>query len=216
MSGVRPLLLHTGSAATEAAFRQGAPGRRLLHLATHGWADYTIETLPMDKHGTTSAETIVLPDNTQSVTTIRSRLISTHAGSLDGRDDGVLTALEVSSLDLHGVDLVVLSGCDTVGTRRAGDAAIGLFRAFREAGATAVVASLVAVPDEPTAGLMTRFYQKLATSNDPAIALREAALEMKRGGSSPFVWAGFVAYSPRRAENPTPDDEGFSRDYLSR
>lgn len=208
MPGVRPLLLHTGSAATEASFRNDAPGRWLLHLATHGWVHYAVESLPMDKHGTPSAETI-----DAYLTTLNPSLHSGLAlspptqGSLDGRNDGVLTALEVSSLDLRGVNLVVLSGCDTVGAPAAGDAAIGLFRAFREAGAAAVVASLSPVADEPTADLMVRFYQKLATSNHPAVALRAAALEIKRDGLHPFFWASFVAYSSGRAENRASDDK---------
>jgi hypothetical protein len=117
-----------------------------------------------------------------------------------GLSDGYLTALEISSLDLEGVDLVVLSGCDTAGRPRGGDGVVGLVRAFREAGAHSVVASLFLVLDTPaTVEMIRRFHEYARNSrSDYPLALRRAALELKAQGQDASIWAPFVAYGAVR------------------
>jgi CHAT domain-containing protein len=79
-----------------------------------------------------------------------------------GHDDGILTALKVAELDLSGVELAVLSACETgLGEVAGGEGLLGLQRAFQVAGAHSVVASLWKVGDEPTRALMARFYENL-------------------------------------------------------
>jgi CHAT domain-containing protein len=77
-------------------------------------------------------------------------------------EDGLLTAEDVTGLDLLDTDLVVLSACETgVGEVHVGEGVMGLRRAFILAGARTVVFSLWKVPDLPTAVLMERFYTNL-------------------------------------------------------
>jgi CHAT domain-containing protein len=114
--------------------------------------------------------------------------------------DGILTALEVTALDLRGTDLVVLSACDTsLGTPARGQELLGLRWAFAYAGAKNLVTSLWSVPDAETAALMTQFYTALWERglSVPA-ALSAAQLEMlkaarARGDSAPHTWGAFVA-----------------------
>jgi hypothetical protein len=98
------------------------------------------------------------------------------------KDDGILTALEVSALDLSQVDAAVLSACETgLGEVAGGEGLFGLQRAFQVAGARTVVASLWKVPDAATAQLMQRFYTNLWEKKMPKLeALREAQLWMLR------------------------------------
>lgn len=96
--------------------------------------------------------------------------------------------------------LVVLSACDTAlgggyfAEVPSGDDIVGLTRAFLFAGSPSVVASLWAVNDRSTMGLMSGFYGKLG-GEDKATALAASQRDLvARGGrySHPYFWAAFV------------------------
>ena len=128
----------------------------------------------------------------------------------EGKDDGILTALEVSALDLSQVDTVVLSACETgLGQVAGGEGLLGLQRAFQVAGAKTTVASLWKVPDQATATLMQRFYENLWDKKMGKLeALRQAQIWMLRDNGNrglaipdhpadaqtlpPYYWAAFV------------------------
>jgi CHAT domain-containing protein/tetratricopeptide (TPR) repeat protein len=108
-------------------------------------------------------------------------------------DNGLLTAREIAGLSLRA-DLAVLSACDTGRGRITSDGVSGLSSALLKAGVPNVVVSLWEVPDEATRALMIRFYRELKANPDPARALRQAMLAVKRESefSRPRSWAGFT------------------------
>ena len=110
------------------------------------------------------------------------------------REDGILTAYEISQLDLRNTELVVLSACETgLGHIEGNEGVYGLQRAFKIAGAQTLVMSLWQVPDYQTQELMTVFYEKLLTKKLPArMALHAAQDEMRQRHYEPYYWAGFV------------------------
>lgn len=89
-------------------------------------------------------------------------------------DDGILTAREISELDLRNIDLVVLSACQTGLGEVMGDGVWGLQRGFKKEGANTLLMSLWKVDDVATQKLMTRFYANLMSGMNRYKALREA------------------------------------------
>ena len=80
----------------------------------------------------------------------------------DGRDNGLLTAAEISCLNLSGCELVMLSACRTaLGNAHGGEGMLSVQRAFHVAGAKTVIATLWNVDDEATSQLVARFYTNL-------------------------------------------------------
>lgn len=106
-------------------------------------------------------------------------------------DDGLLTADEILNLSLHA-ELVVLSACNTGRGRVTSDGVVGLSRSFITAGASSVVVSLWAVPDESTSTLMTAFYRNLQLNSDKAVALRQAMISTMQQYPSSRDWAAFT------------------------
>lgn len=112
-----------------------------------------------------------------------------------GQSSGILTALEVSSLNLEGTELVVLSACDAgTGEASVGDGVFGLRRAFQMAGAKSQIVTLWRVADTFPPVLMRQMYSEMAYGRPVGAALRPAQLAMLDGPfKAPYYWANFVA-----------------------
>ena len=111
-------------------------------------------------------------------------------------EDGVLTAKEISRIDLHGLDLVVLSACETGLGDVSGEGVFGLQRGFKKAGANTMLVSLWKVEDDATQLLMTEFYRNLLSGKTKRRSFQEAqqALRCAKGGrfNRWECWASFV------------------------
>ncbi len=108
-------------------------------------------------------------------------------------EDGILTAEDVTGLDLTNTSLAVLSACETgMGDIKTGEGVFGLRRAFALAGAKTLVMSLWKVPDTPTQELMVDFYKRLLNGTPKADALREAQLEIRKEYPHPADWGAFI------------------------
>jgi CHAT domain-containing protein/Flp pilus assembly protein TadD len=87
-------------------------------------------------------------------------------------NDGILTAEDVSTLDLQGTWLVTLSACDTgSGQARAGEGVMGLRRGFIQAGAQNLLMTLWPISDEVTVQIMSDFYDAAHDSGNAPEAL---------------------------------------------
>ncbi|RCJ30014.1 hypothetical protein A6769_34695 [Nostoc punctiforme NIES-2108] len=96
-------------------------------------------------------------------------------------EDGLLTALDVQSIDLAGTELVITSACETaLGDIHTGETVIGLRRSFIQAGAKTVIMSLWKVDDVATTILMEHFYNYLLQAKlSKAEALRKAKYDVR-------------------------------------
>jgi CHAT domain-containing protein len=110
-----------------------------------------------------------------------------------GRDDGILTAFEASTLPLYNTKLVILSACETgLGEIRNGEGVYGLQRAFFMAGAQRVLMSLWKVDDEATHQFMVGFYDHWLKHENIHEAYQAAQLAVKSSHPEPYYWAAFV------------------------
>ena len=110
-------------------------------------------------------------------------------------EDGILTGLESSLLNLQGTELVILSACENgSGEVEIGEALMSLRRAVTIAGAESVLASHWPVHDEATTRLMTEFMRRWRAGTPRAQAWRGAQLGLLRSKdfASPCFWAAFT------------------------
>ena len=113
---------------------------------------------------------------------------------LKGLEDGILTAYEISQLNLEGTELVVLSACETgLGKIEGNEGIYGLQRAFKIAGAQYLLMSLWQVPDYQTEALMNAFYTHwLQGKKSIPEAFKSAQQTLRAQHPQPFYWAGFI------------------------
>ena len=189
--------LYTRNAANEESFKaMSGHSPAIIHLATHGYFIASDEEL--QQHATFFAS--IGEFNEQGQAMLRSGLLMAGASNawnlgVVSRDaeDGILTADEISRLDLSGTQIVVLSACETgQGMFDAFNGTFGLQRGLKNAGVGPIVMSLWKVPDEPTALLMTTLYRLLAEGVERQEALRQAQQTVAKRYPAPFNWAAFV------------------------
>jgi len=190
----------SGSLASENAFKNisGETSPFILHLATHGYffpdlkkkMDYKALQFSGGKQAA-----IKMSDNPL----LRSGLIfsganktwNTPNNSTDTTEDGILTAYEISNLDLSGAKLVVMSACKTgLGDIKGSEGVFGLQRSFKLAGANNIIMSLWDVPDTQTKELMKLFYENCFAGMSVSTALQNAQFTMSKK-FSPYYWAAF-------------------------
>ena len=179
-----PVTELTQAAATKAAFKEQAPGKAIVHVATHGF--------------------FVADDCSTGQSDVASPLrLSGLTFSAANRDasDAILLAEEVAALDLRDAQWVVLSGCDTgLGQIEVDEGILGLRRAFRIAGAGTLVMSLWPVEDRSAETFMTALYDaRLNDGRSTSAAMRAgyraalAAARREHGEAHPLYWAPFIA-----------------------
>lgn len=108
------------------------------------------------------------------------------------RADGVMTAAELSLLDLGRTDLVVLSACETALGDYSLEGVYGLQRGFKEAGVNTLIMSLWNVNDRAASEFMQDFYRRWLGGQPKHEAFRAAMASLRAVRPDPFFWAAFV------------------------
>jgi CHAT domain-containing protein/tetratricopeptide (TPR) repeat protein len=187
----------TGVAASERALRERIPGCRAVHIAAHGFflpAQCPFVTARSDEAVALAARQPLLRAG------LALAGANLRATAKDPADDGILTAEEIAGLSLGSLDWAVLSACETgLGELDANEGVLGLRRAFRAAGARALVMSLWRVDDAATAEWMRELYDaRFRLGLDGAAAAQRASRAMlvarRTAGRTvhPYYWAGFI------------------------
>jgi CHAT domain-containing protein len=183
--------VYLNAEAREEVLKKMSSPPQILHLATHGFFCEKTDRNPLVDHPLLRSGLLFASANCS--------ILGREGDSLY-KEDGILTALEASGLDLIGTELVVVSACKTgVGEVKTGEGVYGLRRALQHAGARAIIMSLWAVPDEETRELMVSFYENwISRGQSKKDALRHAALKVlndrraRNESTHPALWGGFV------------------------
>jgi CHAT domain-containing protein len=163
-----------------------------LHIATHGFFE---EAAPVSLASSLDSRRGL--DDPY----LRAGLLFKNAGDvMKGNDvlnynisDGVLTAKEISTLNLRGLDIVVLSACETgLGDIASGEGVYGLQRAFLAAGVKMVVISLFKVDDIVTTKFMEKMSSKFLETKNPRISIEYAKKEIQKEYKDPIYWGSFI------------------------
>ena len=177
-----------GSNATEPVVMSLMLKARIIHIATHGLLDpiYKWRELP---------GAIALAPLQDNSTIPLNDLQAPSPPSMPNNEllDGFLLLDNYYfSVPPLNAELVVLSACDTGRGKLTEDGIIGLSRSFITAGVPSLIVSLWAIPDAPTASLMTEFYRNWQQNGDKAQALRQAMLITMKQYPDPKDWAAFT------------------------
>ncbi len=162
----------------------------ILHLSTSGFFLQKASESPLGDMGTMALSGIALAGANADLDAVAS----------ETGDDGLLTSLEVLSLNLQGTELVSLSSCEIgKGATDYSDGMYALIRAFRTTGAQNVLMPLFKVEERDSRDFMVEFYQRWLTSPEgtpPAEALHQTRLHFMDHENpryrDPSFWSPYV------------------------
>lgn len=197
---------YVGLEASEASVKAlSGQGERVLHIATHGF--YFPYNKVQDSKFLRSlfsnvynGKTFDTYETIEDAALLRCGLFLAGAKKrLESKeypliDDGILTAHEISMLNFNGLDLVVLSACETGIGDVTGEGVFGLQRGFKKAGTHSILMSLWKVDDAATSFLMKEFYKKWLSGVSKQQSLEYAKEQVRNHSqwSSPWFWSAFV------------------------
>ena len=199
--------LYSGSNGTEDSFKKlSGENVNIMHLSTHGMYVKTDDLVQKkEENNFDFLKQITNDDNPvkEDIMLTHSFLVMSGGNKLIRREahdsvfnDGILTASEISQLDFHNLDLVVLSACETgLGLLELGGV-FGLQRGFKKAGAKTILMSLNKVDDEATKILMVEFYRNLMDGKTKHQSLKNAQRYLRQVDNGkydkPEYWASFI------------------------
>ena len=189
--------LYVGNQASEESLKAySGKAPQILHISTHG---FTLTTVNDQNDHRNIIEDIDLIEKRKSTALLYSGLMMAGAERTwngenvpQAAEDGILTAYELSQLNLKGCDLTVLSACETgLGHFDATGNEAGLKQALKQAGVGSIIFSLWQVPDVASSMLMQNFYQFILQGKQPREALQKAQAKVAKEFPEPYYWAGF-------------------------
>ena len=196
----------TGEKGTEESFKSLVNTQPdILHIATHGM--YINKEEKSDLVRKNHFSFVLSEDDDmlhpEDIALTRSFLVMSGGNQLIQRDsiplnseDGIVTAQEISYMDLHNINLIVLSACQTGLGDVSNEGVYGLQRGFKKGGANTIVMSLDKVDDEATRILMVEFYRNLMNGKTKLQSLKEAQQYLRKVDNgkydAPKYWASFI------------------------
>ena len=189
--------LYIGNEANEESFiNLSNDSPSIIHLATHGYfiqSDKEYFTHPFTSKLKGFNDREYLLTSSGLLLAGANNIWTGKVNNLKITEDGILTADEISDLNLGNTNLVILSACETAkGVVDNIEGIYGLQRGFKKAGVQTIIMSLWKVDDEATALMMTTFYKELLRTGSKHDAFVYAQKVVKEQYDDPYFWASFV------------------------
>lgn len=200
-------ILYTGEKGTEESFRNlSNHNYSIIHLATHGMyvnpdgvgikkAENNFDFLETLANTNDPVKEDAILTHSFLVMAGGNRFVTRDTAS-DSNNDGILTSKEISQLNLGGLDLVVLSACESALGDIDNGGVYGLQRGFKKGGAKTILMSLDKVDDEATQILMVEFYRNLLEGKSKRQSLKDSQnhlRQIEKGKyDNPKYWASFI------------------------
>lgn len=190
----------TGNNGTEQSIKDlSNTDVEILHIATHG-AYRDKETEIVNSYGSSMIYQYSPNEEVHANSFLVMSGANCHLNNgepLNTEEDGLLTANEISKLDLHKIKMLVLSACETArGNYGTDDMMWGVQRGFKEAGVKSILMSLRKVDDEATRILMVEFYKNLMSGKTKLQSLKDAQKHLRQVDNGkyddPRYWASFI------------------------
>ena len=199
--------LYSGGTGTEESFRNlSGRSNSIIHLATHGiYINPDGVDIKKNENNFDFLESLTSVNDPvkEDIALTHSFLVMAGGNRVisripvsDNNYDGILTSKEISQLDLRGLDLVVLSACESALGDVNNGGVYGLQRGFKKGGANTIVMSLDKVDDEATRILMVEFYRNLMNGKTKRQSFQDAQHYLRKVDNGryddPKYWASFI------------------------
>lgn len=176
-------------------YTSSKPSPTVIHFSTHGYFNTDFEPNSSSKNSWNVVNHDYCPMQRSGLVLAGANKAWFNSSSLENRnEDGMLSADEISLMDLSATKLVILSACETgLGEIHNSEGVYGLQRAFKISGVKSLIMSLWQVPDKQTAELMELFYNNwLSKKMNIHDALQAAQKSLRDKKLEPYYWAGFI------------------------
>lgn len=191
LKGLNPKFVRRGEATESELRKQFASEYDVLHLATHGFflaSDVEAYKVPyMKRHSGNIGSSMQ-----RAGIALAGAEDAWKGAELPDDNDGILTALELSNMNLKGTKLAVLSACETALGNYSFEGVYGLPRGLKQAGVQKLMVSLWSVNDHSTSLFMSKFYETWICGSTPHEAYRAAVEAVRDKYPEPFHWAPFI------------------------
>lgn len=189
--------VYTGSQGTKHQFKLlSGRGTNCLHVSTHGV--FCANVSPIEQHS-------LLNDDFERTEEYMSLQRAGLAMSFDEKDiynthNNILTANEISELDLSNLDIAILSACKTGIGDVHGDGVFGLQRGFKKAGTRSILMCLENISSVATSVFMSAFYKNYFSGQTKVNSYKEAQKEVREYKDDngelifhqPYYWASWI------------------------
>lgn len=151
-----------GDRATEQKFRKLCGRFPIVHISSHGKfnalvSSYGTDMKPCLSDSSLSESIIVLSG--------ANKALNDDTFNPENMQDGILSAKEISSLNMNNVEIAIMACCETGLGHITADGVYGIQRGLKNAGVGAIVMTLWEAGDDTTSTFMIALHKRLTEGN---------------------------------------------------